>query len=62
MRHKETTVGTSHKSSQPEEVEAACEDTAAQERDILKQVEDWRAGKLETYSLEEVRHHLGLDD
>lgn len=27
---------------------------------ILQQVEDWRAGKLETYSLDEVREHCGL--
>jgi hypothetical protein len=31
------------------------------EHDLLRQVEDWRAGKLETYSLEEVRQHLALD-
>ena len=29
---------------------------------ILKQVEDWRAGRLETYSLDEVRKHCGLED
>ncbi|MCU9969330.1 type II toxin-antitoxin system RelB family antitoxin [Mobiluncus mulieris] len=29
---------------------------------ILSQVEDWRAGRLETYSLEEVRQHCGLSD
>lgn len=29
---------------------------------LLQQVEDWRAGKLETYSLEEVRQHCGLAD
>lgn len=29
---------------------------------ILRQVEDWRAGKLETYSLDEVRTHCGLED
>jgi RHH-type transcriptional regulator, rel operon repressor / antitoxin RelB len=29
---------------------------------ILQQVEDYRAGKLETYSLEEVRAHCGLDN
>lgn len=27
---------------------------------ILKDVEDYRAGRLETYSLEEVRAHCGL--
>ena len=29
---------------------------------ILRQVEDWRAGKLETYSLDEGRTHCGLED
>lgn len=29
---------------------------------ILKQVEDFRAGRLETYSLDEVREHCGLAD
>ena len=29
---------------------------------ILRQVEDYRAGKLDTYSLEEVKAHLGMDD
>lgn len=29
---------------------------------LLQQVEDFRAGKLETYSLEEVRQHCGLED
>ena len=29
---------------------------------ILKQVEDYRAGRLETYSLDEVREHCGLED
>ena len=29
---------------------------------ILKQVEDWRAGRLETYSIDEVREHCGLAD
>ena len=29
---------------------------------ILKQVEDFRAGRLETYSLDEVREHCGLED
>lgn len=29
---------------------------------ILQQVEDWRAGHLETYSLDEVRAHCGLED
>ncbi len=29
---------------------------------ILKDVEDYRRGKLETYSLDEVRKHCGLDD
>ncbi len=29
---------------------------------ILRQVEDWRAGKLETYSLDEVRVHCGLEN
>lgn len=29
---------------------------------ILRQVEDWRAGKLKTYSLDEVGEILGLDD
>lgn len=28
---------------------------------LLKTVEDYRAGKLETYSLDEVREALGLD-
>lgn len=28
---------------------------------LLKKVEDYRAGKLETYSLDEVREALGLD-
>lgn len=28
---------------------------------ILKQVEDYRAGRLETYSLDEVRAHCDLD-
>lgn len=28
---------------------------------ILKQVEDYRAGRLETYSLDEVRAHCGLE-
>lgn len=27
---------------------------------ILKTVEDYRAGRLETYTLDEVRHHCGL--
>lgn len=27
---------------------------------VLKQVEDLRAGRLETYSLDEVKEHLGL--
>lgn len=29
---------------------------------ILKDVEDWRAGRLKTYSLDEVGEMLGLDD
>ena len=29
---------------------------------ILKDVEDWRAGRLKTYSLAEVGEMLGLDD
>lgn len=29
---------------------------------LLQQVADFRAGKLETYSLEEVRQHCGLED
>ncbi len=29
---------------------------------LLGQVEDFRAGRLETYSLEEVRANCGLDD
>lgn len=29
---------------------------------ILKDIEDYRAGRLETYSLDEVREMLGLDD
>lgn len=29
---------------------------------ILKDVEDYRAGRLETYSLDEVRSHCELDD
>lgn len=29
---------------------------------IAKQVEDWRAGRLETYSLAEVGEILGLED
>lgn len=29
---------------------------------ILQQVEDWRADRLETFSLEEVREHCGLAD
>lgn len=29
---------------------------------LLKQVEDYHAGRLETYSLDEVRAHLDLDD
>lgn len=29
---------------------------------ILQQVEDYRAGKLDTYTLEEVRAHCGLED
>lgn len=31
-------------------------------REILKEVEDYRAGRLETYGLDEVKQHLGLDD
>lgn len=31
------------------------------ECEILKQVEDYRAGKLKTYSLDEVAEHCGLD-
>lgn len=30
--------------------------------DLKQQSEDWRAGRLETYSLDEVRAHCGLDD
>lgn len=33
-----------------------------EEREILKKVEDYRAGRLETYGLDEVKQHLGLDD
>ena len=29
---------------------------------ILEQVEDFRAGRLETYSIDEVREHCGLED
>lgn len=29
---------------------------------LLRQVEDWRAGRLETYTLDEVRRHCGLAD
>lgn len=29
---------------------------------ILKTVEDYRAGRLETYTLDEVRYHCGLED
>lgn len=29
---------------------------------ILKDIEDYRAGRLETYSLDEVRAHCGLED
>jgi RHH-type rel operon transcriptional repressor/antitoxin RelB len=29
---------------------------------LLQQVEDYRTGKLETYSIEEVRQHCGLAD
>lgn len=29
---------------------------------ILKTVEDYRAGRLETYTLDEVRQHCGLED
>ena len=29
---------------------------------ILKQVEDWRAGRLETVTLEELEKSLGLED
>lgn len=32
------------------------------EREILKDVEDWRAGRLETVSLDELEEKLGLDD
>lgn len=35
---------------------------ADEEREILKKVEDYRAGRLETYGLDEVKQHLGLDD
>lgn len=28
---------------------------------ILKKVEDWRAGRLETVTLDELEEHLGLD-
>lgn len=29
---------------------------------IKQDVEDWRAGKLQTYSLREARSHCGLED
>ena len=29
---------------------------------LLKQVEDYRAGRLQTHSLDEVRKNLGLED
>lgn len=29
---------------------------------ILKDVEDYRAGRLKTYTIDEVREHCGLDD
>lgn len=29
---------------------------------ILKDIEDYRAGRLETYSFEEVKAHCGLED
>lgn len=29
---------------------------------ILKDIEDYRAGRLETYSIEEVKAHCGLED
>lgn len=32
------------------------------EHSILKDIEDYRAGRLETYSIDEVRAHCGLDD
>ena len=32
------------------------------EHSILKDIEDYRAGRLETYSIDEVRTHCGLDD
>lgn len=43
--------------------EAACEfpDEASWEQAILGDVRAWRAGELETCSLEEVGEHLGLD-
>ena len=44
------------------EVLAESIDRLEYEYGILRQVEDWRAGKLETYSLDEVRTHCGLED
>lgn len=32
------------------------------ERSILSDIGDYRAGRLETYSVDEVRAHCGLDD
>lgn len=32
------------------------------EAELIKMVEDYRAGRLKTYTLEEVRAHCGLDD
>lgn len=29
---------------------------------VMKKVEDWRAGRLETYSIDEVVAHCGLSD
>lgn len=41
---------------------AASIDRLEYEYGILQQVEDWRAGRLKTYSLDEVGEMLGLDD
>ncbi|WP_455044434.1 type II toxin-antitoxin system RelB family antitoxin [Lancefieldella rimae] len=32
------------------------------EAELIKLVEDYRAGRLKTYTLKEVRTHCGLDD
>lgn len=39
-----------------------CIDRLEYEYGILKQVEDYRAGRLETYSMDEVKAHCGLED